>query len=224
MTDTPIRVAVVDDQALMRTGFRMILESAGIEVVAEAENGRDALDIVRRHRPDVVLMDIRMPELDGVAATEQLMGDPSVESRILILTTFDLDEYVFAALQAGAAGFLLKDTPPEALIDAVEVIAAGDALLAPSITKRLITEFAKGATVGSPADLPGFGELTERETEVLVAMARGMSNAEIAESLYVGETTVKTHVGRVLMKLGVRDRVQAVVAAYESGLVTPGQA
>ena len=224
MTDTPIRVAVIDDQALMRTGFRMILESAGIDVVAEAENGRDALDIVRQHRPDVVLMDIRMPELDGVAATEQLMADPAVESRILILTTFDLDEYVFAALQAGAAGFLLKDTPPEALIDAVQVIAAGDALLAPSITKRLIHEFAKGATVGSPSDLPGFGDLTERETEVLVAMARGLSNAEIAESLYVGETTVKTHVGRVLMKLGVRDRVQAVVAAYESGLVTPGQA
>ncbi len=224
MTVTPIRVVVVDDQALMRTGFRMILESAGIEVVAEAENGRDALDIVRQQRPDVVLMDIRMPELDGVAATEQLMSDPAVETRILILTTFDLDEYVFAALRAGAAGFLLKDTPPEALIDAVEVIAAGDALLAPSITKRLISEFAKGATVGSPTDLPGFAELTERETEVLVAMARGMSNAEIAESLYVGETTVKTHVGRVLMKLGVRDRVQAVVAAYESGLVTPGQA
>ena len=222
MTD-PIRVAVIDDQALMRTGFRMILESAGIDVVAEAENGHDALDIVRQHRPDVVLMDIRMPELDGVAATEQLMADPSVEARILILTTFDLDEYVFAALQAGAAGFLLKDTPPEALIDAVQVIAAGDALLAPSITKRLISEFAKGATVGKPTDLPGFGELTERETEVLIAMARGMSNAEIAESLFVGETTVKTHVGRVLMKLGVRDRVQAVVAAYESGLVTPGQ-
>ncbi|MEM9465914.1 MAG: response regulator transcription factor [Actinomycetota bacterium] len=224
MTDAPIRVVVVDDQALMRTGFRMILESGGVEVVAEAENGREALDIVRRHRPDVVLMDIRMPELDGVAATEQLMADPSVETRILILTTFDLDEYVFAALQAGAAGFLLKDTPPEALLDAVEIIAAGDALLAPSITKRLIAEFAKGATVGSPSDLPGFGELTERETEVLIAMARGLSNAEIAESLYVGETTVKTHVGRVLMKLGVRDRVQAVVAAYESGLITPGRA
>ncbi|MEO0495408.1 MAG: response regulator transcription factor [Actinomycetota bacterium] len=222
MTDT-IRVVVVDDQALMRTGFRMILESAGIDVVAEAENGREAIETVTRHRPDVVLMDIRMPELDGVAATERLMTDDSLETRILILTTFDLDEYVFAALRAGAAGFLLKDTPPEALIDAVQVIAAGDALLAPSITKRLIGEFAKGATVGSPADLPGFADLTERETEVLVAMAGGMSNAEIAESLFVGETTVKTHVGRVLMKLGVRDRVQAVVAAYESGLVTPGQ-
>ena len=155
MSDTPIRVVVVDDQALMRTGFRMILESAGIEVAAEAENGREALDVVRRHRPDVVLMDIRMPELDGVAATEQLMADPSVEARILILTTFDLDEYVFAALQAGAAGFLLKDTPPEALIEAVRVIATGDALLAPSITKRLIGEFAKHAGTGVPTDLPG---------------------------------------------------------------------
>lgn len=221
--DAPIRVVVVDDQALMRTGFRMILESAGIDVIAEAENGREALDVVRGHRPDVVLMDIRMPELDGVAATEQLMADDDLDTRILILTTFDLDEYVFAALRAGAAGFLLKDTPPEALIDAVEVIAAGDALLAPSITKRLIGEFARSAAAGA-GDLPGVEDLTERETEVLVAMARGLSNAEIAESLFVGETTVKTHVGRVLMKLGVRDRVQAVVAAYESGLVTPGQA
>lgn len=222
MSDTSINVVVVDDQALMRTGFKMILESAGIQVVAEAENGREALDIVRQHRPDVVLMDIRMPELDGVAATEQLMADPDVGARILILTTFDLDEYVFAALRAGAAGFLLKDTPPEALIEAVEIIAAGDALLAPSITKRLIGEFARSGGAAS-TELPGIEELTERETEVLVAMARGLSNAEIAEALYVGETTVKTHVGRVLMKLGVRDRVQAVVAAYESGLVTPGQ-
>ena len=224
MTGNTINVVVVDDQALMRTGFRMILESAGIHVVAEAENGREALDVVRQHRPDVVLMDIRMPELDGVAATEQLMADADVTARILILTTFDLDEYVFAALRAGAAGFLLKDTPPEALIEAVEVIAAGDALLAPSITKRLIGEFARSGGSTTPSDLPGVEDLTERETEVLVAMARGLSNAEIAEALFVGETTVKTHVGRVLMKLGVRDRVQAVVAAYESGLVTPGQA
>lgn len=224
MTERAINVVVVDDQALMRTGFRMILESAGIQVVAEAENGREALSVVRQHRPDVVLMDIRMPELDGVAATEQLVADPDVDARILILTTFDLDEYVFAALRAGAAGFLLKDTPPEALIDAVEVIAAGDALLAPSITRRLIGEFARGAGSTPSGAVPGLEELTERETEVLVAMARGLSNAEIAEALFVGETTVKTHVGRVLMKLGVRDRVQAVVAAYESGLVTPGQA
>ena len=224
MTGNTINVVVVDDQALMRTGFRMILESAGIHVVAEAENGREALDVVRQHRPDVVLMDIRMPELDGVAATEQLMADADVTARILILTTFDLDEYVLAALRAGAAGFLLKDTPPEALIEAVEVIAAGDALLAPSITKRLIGEFARSGGSTTNSDLPGVEDLTERETEVLVAMARGLSNAEIAEALFVGETTVKTHVGRVLMKLGVRDRVQAVVAAYESGLVTPGQA
>ena len=224
MSETPINVVVVDDQALMRTGFRMILESAGIQVVAEAENGREALDIVRQHRPDVVLMDIRMPELDGVAATEQLMADTDVTARILILTTFDLDEYVFAALRAGAAGFLLKDTPPEALIEAVEVIAAGDALLAPSITKRLIGEFARSRGSSAGTDLPGVEDLTERETEVLVAMARGLSNAEIAEALFVGETTVKTHVSRVLMKLGVRDRVQAVVAAYESGIIRPGEA
>lgn len=222
MTAT-IRVAVVDDQALMRTGFTMILESdPGIEVVAEAENGRDAIDIVRQARPDVVLMDIRMPELDGVEATRQLMDDPDVGSRVLILTTFDLDEYVYSALRAGAAGFLLKDTPPEQLIDAVRIVAGGDALLAPSITRRLVEEFARNAPA-TPTERPGLDELTERETEVLVAMARGLSNAEIAASLFVGETTVKTHVGRVLMKLGVRDRVQAVVVAYESGLVRPGQ-
>lgn len=222
MTDT-IRVVVVDDQALMRTGFKMILESdPGIEVVAEAENGRDAIAVVRQARPDVVLMDIRMPEFDGVEATRQLMADPDVHSRVLILTTFDLDEYVYAALRAGAAGFLLKDTPPEHLIDAVGVIAAGDALLAPSITRRLVEEFARNSPAGLVVE-PGLDDLTERETEVLVAMARGLSNAEIAASLFVGETTVKTHVGRVLMKLGVRDRVQAVVTAYESGLVRPGQ-
>ncbi len=218
-----ISVAVVDDQALMRTGFKMILESdPGIEVVAEAENGREALDIIRQARPDVVLMDIRMPELDGVEATRQLMADPHVTSRVLILTTFDLDEYVYSALRAGAAGFLLKDTPPESLIEAVRIVAAGDALLAPSITRRLVEEFARNAPADT-VDRPGIEELTERETEVLIAMARGLSNAEIAASLFVGETTVKTHVGRVLMKLGVRDRVQAVVVAYESGLVRPGQ-
>ncbi len=222
--NAPLRVAVVDDQALMRTGFRMILESAGFEVVAEAENGRVALDIIRQTRPDVVLMDIRMPELDGVEATRILTDDPLVESRILILTTFDLDEYVYGALRAGAAGFLLKDTPPEQLIEAVRVIAEGDALLAPSITRRLVEEFARSAPApAASADTVALDQLTERETEVLVAMARGMSNAEIAEELFVGETTIKTHVGRVLMKLGVRDRVQAVVVAYESGIVRPGQ-
>ena len=217
----PLRVVVVDDQALMRTGFRMILESAGIDVVAEAADGREALDIVRQSRPDVVLMDIRMPELDGVEATRQLCADPDVHSRVLILTTFDLDEYVYSALRAGAAGFLLKDTPPEQLIDAVRVVADGESLLAPSVTRRLVEEFARNAPATTSA--PGIEELTERETEVLVAMARGLSNAEIAAALFVGETTVKTHVGRVLMKLSVRDRVQAVVIAYESGLVRPGQ-
>lgn len=216
-----LRVVVVDDQALMRTGFRMILESAEFDVVGEAENGLEAVDIVAREAPDVVLMDIRMPELDGVEATRRIT-ERGGTTRVLILTTFDLDEYVYAALRAGAAGFLLKDTPPERLIDAVRIVAAGEALLAPSVTRRLVEEFAStGGT--TPAAVPGLAELTERETEVLEAMARGMSNAEIAEALYVGETTVKTHVGRVLMKLGVRDRVQAVVAAYESGLVKPGQ-
>lgn len=216
-----LRVVVVDDQALMRTGFRMILESADVDVVGEAENGLEAVDIVAREAPDVVLMDIRMPELDGVEATRRIT-ERGGTTRVLILTTFDLDEYVYAALRAGAAGFLLKDTPPERLIDAVRIVAEGEALLAPSVTRRLVEEFAStGGT--TPAAVPGLAELTERETEVLEAMARGMSNAEIAEALYVGETTVKTHVGRVLMKLGVRDRVQAVVAAYESGLVKPGQ-
>ncbi len=220
MTDSPrLRVAVVDDQALMRTGFRMILESADIDVVAEAANGHEALAVVAQTRPDVVLMDIRMPELDGVEATRRITESDST-ARVLILTTFDLDEYVYAALRAGAAGFLLKDTPPERLIDAVRVVAAGEALLAPSVTRRLVEEFAS-STAAAP--VAGLDDLTERETEVLREMARGRSNAEIAEVLFVGETTVKTHVGRVLMKLGVRDRVQAVVAAYESGLIRPGQ-
>ncbi len=223
MTTPPIRVVVVDDQALMRTGFTMILDSdSGIEVVGEAADGRAAIDEVRRRRPDVVLMDIRMPEMDGVDATRVLSDDPDVDSRVLILTTFDLDDYVYRALRAGAAGFLLKDTPAEQLIDAVRVVAAGESLLSPSVTRRLVEEFTR-TTHASAESVPGLADLTERETEVLEAMAAGMSNAEIAEALYVGETTVKTHVGRVLMKLGVRDRVQAVVAAYESGLVRPGE-
>jgi DNA-binding NarL/FixJ family response regulator len=213
-------VVVVDDQALMRTGFRMILESADIEVVAEAENGNEAITTVAAVKPDVVLMDIRMPELDGIEATRRITESGST-TRVLILTTFDLDEYVYRALRAGAAGFLLKDTPPEKLIEAVQVVAAGEALLAPSVTRRLVEEFAAKTTDATP--VAGLDQLTDRETEVLHAMARGLSNAEIADVLFVGETTVKTHVGRVLMKLGVRDRVQAVVAAYESGLVRPGQ-
>jgi DNA-binding NarL/FixJ family response regulator len=218
---TPIRVAVVDDQALMRAGFRMILESAdGLDVVGEAENGIRAVELVTRLEPDVVLMDIRMPELDGIEATRRITAS-SAATRVLILTTFELDEYVYSALRAGAAGFLLKDTPPEQLIDAIHIVAAGEALLSPSVTRRLVEEFARSTPARTPT--PGLNDLTDRETEVLHAMAGGLSNAEIAEKLYVGETTVKTHVGRVLMKLGVRDRVQAVVAAYESGLVTPGQ-
>ncbi|MEM7340216.1 MAG: response regulator transcription factor [Actinomycetota bacterium] len=222
-----IRVAVVDDQALMVTGFRMILESdPGIEVVGEASNGREAIQLVREVAPDVVLMDIRMPELDGVEATRQITAEAGTSdptTRILILTTFDLDEYVYQAIRAGAAGFLLKDTPPEQLIDAVKVIAGGDALLSPSVTKRLLDQFATNAPVApSPDQAAGIADLTSRETDVLRAMARGLSNAEIGEELFVSETTVKTHVGRVLMKLGVRDRVQAVVTAYESGLVRPG--
>lgn len=216
-----IRALVVDDQALVRTGFAMILGSEpDVEVVAEAANGREGVELCRRHRPDVVLMDIRMPELDGIEATRMIATDPALSSRVLILTTFDLDEYVYDALRAGASGFLLKDTPPDDLIAGVRVLAGGDALLAPSITRRLIEEFAAGGNAFRPID--GMAELTERELEVLRLMARGLSNVEIATELILGETTVKTHVSRVLTKLQVRDRVQAVVAAYESGLVRPG--
>lgn len=216
-----IRVGVVDDQALVRTGFAMILEvEPDIEVVFDAANGRQAVELTRRHRPDVVLMDIRMPELDGIEATRLITAADADGPRILMLTTFDLDEYVYDAIRAGASGFLLKDTPPDDLVAAVHVLAAGDALLAPSVTRRLIEQFSSGA-LGTTVN-PGLAQLTERETEVLKLMARGLSNGEIAAHLYVGETTVKTHVSRVLMKLDVRDRVQAVVAAYDSGLVRPG--
>ena len=218
-----IRVLVVDDQALVRTGFRMILEAEpGIEVVGEAVDGLDAVTKSHELHPDVVLMDIRMPNLDGIEATRQLAG-PGVEGgpRILILTTFDLDEYVYDALRAGASGFLLKDTPAEDLARAVQVIASGESLLAPSVTTRLVHELAKKpAADAKPA--PELGVLTDREMDVLKLMARGRSNAEIAAELFVSETTVKTHVGRVLMKLHLRDRVQAVVLAYECGLVIPG--
>ena len=219
MNEAPIRVLVADDQALMRTGFRMILDAQDdIEVVGEAIDGADAIRRFERLAPDVVVMDVRMPTMDGIEATRRLTAlDPP--ARVLILTTFDLDEYVYEALRAGASGFLLKDRPSEELVAAVRVIAAGDALLAPSVTRRLIEEFAKRAPTASPAELD---ELTEREREVLVLMARGQSNGEIARSLYVAETTVKTHVGHVLGKLGLRDRAQAVVLAYESGIVQPG--
>ena len=216
------RVLVVDDQALMRTGFRMILEAeADIDVVGEASDGLEAIEMAARETPDVVLMDIRMPNLDGVEATRRIV-ERDERIRVLILTTFDLDEYVYDALRAGASGFLLKDTPPEDLVRAVHVVAGGDALLAPSVTTRLVRELASKPqpNASPPASLDA---LTEREREVLTHMARGLSNAEIAADLFVSETTVKTHVGRVLMKLHLRDRVQAVVLAYETGLVTPGQ-
>jgi DNA-binding NarL/FixJ family response regulator len=216
-----IRVMLVDDQAMVRTGFRMILEAEPeITVVGEAVDGRDAVALVDRARPDVILMDVRMPNMDGIEACERICASDSI-ARVMMLTTFDLDDYVHAALRAGASGFLLKDAPPEQLIDAIHVVAAGDALLAPSVTQTLIDEIARRPT-GQPDAFPGIQELTEREAEVIRLMARGMSNAEIATELYLGEATVKTHVGRILAKLGARDRVQAVVAAYESGLVVPG--
>ena len=219
-----LRVGVVDDQTLVRTGFTMILETEDdIEVVCEASNGREAIELCRRHRPDVVLMDIRMPELDGIEATRTICADADNVTKVLILTTFDLDEYVYEAVRAGASGFLLKDTPPDDLVDAVRILADGDALLAPSVTRRLIEEFVAGGG-GQTLPSPGLDELTEREHEVLRLIARGHSNHEIAERLYLGETTIKTHVSRVLMKLGVRDRVQAVIAAYESGVIRPGRA
>ncbi len=200
----------------------MILESEpDIVVVGEASDGREAIDVVQRSSPDVVLMDVRMPGMDGIEATENLVRS-GTEARVLILTTFDLDDYVYSALSAGASGFMLKDAPAEQLINAVRVIAAGDALLAPSVTRLLIEQVSRRPTVPAVTARPGLAELTERELEVLVLMSRGMSNAEIAGHLYLGEATIKTHVGRVLAKLGVRDRVQAVVAAYESGVVTPG--
>jgi DNA-binding NarL/FixJ family response regulator len=217
-----VRVLIVDDQALVRAGFKMILDAEPeIEVVGEAADGIAGLEAARSLRPDVVLMDIRMPELDGLEATRRLTSGAD-GPRVLILTTFDLDEYVYEALRSGASGFLLKDTPPEQLVQAITVVAEGEALLAPSITKRLIEEFVRtgGTTHAEPP--PGIQELTSRELEVLRLIARGLSNAEIAKELFVSETTVKTHVARVLMKLNLRDRVQAVVLAYESGLVQPG--
>ena len=219
VSDAPIRVLIADDQALMRTGFRMILDAQDdIEVVGEAIDGADAIRRFEALSPDVVVMDVRMPTMDGIEATRRLSALER-PARVLILTTFDLDDYVYEALRAGASGFLLKDRPPEELVAAVRVIAAGEALLAPSVTRRLIEEFARRAPTASRAELD---DLTEREREVLVLMARGLSNAEIARTLFVAETTVKTHVGRVLHKLGLRDRAQAVVLAYESGLVQPG--
>ncbi len=217
-----IKVVVVDDQAMVRAGFRMILGAEpDIEVVSEAGDGQEAVAVVRRMRPDVVLMDIRMPRKDGIAATRDITNALGERTKVLVLTTFDLDEYVYDALRAGASGFLLKDAPPEELISAIRVVADGDALLAPSITKRLIEEFTRHPSRrGSDGRLDG---LTEREVEVFRELATGATNAEIAERLFVSETTVKTHVSHLLTKLGVRDRVQAVVVAYETGLVQPGE-
>lgn len=217
-----ISVLIVDDQTLVRTGLRMILETEnGIEVVGEAGNGREAIAVAGELRPDVILMDIRMPEMDGISATRSLVHDrPDGHCRVLILTTFDLDEYVYEALRAGASGFLLKDAPPEDLVHAIRVVAAGEALLAPSVTRRLIEDFAAARVgPGTSADLTA---LTDRELDVLRQLATGKSNVEIADALFVSETTVKTHISHILTKLELRDRVQAVVVAYESGLVQPG--
>jgi len=216
----PLRVVVADDQALVRTGFRMILTADGIEVVGEATNGAEAIDAVRRTRPDVVLMDIRMPEMDGLEATRRILTGASSEPRVIILTTFDLDHYVYAALSAGASGFLLKDVTPEHLVAAVRMVRSGDALLAPAITRRLVERFA-GRSAETATIHRDLSTLTPRELEVLRLLARGLSNAELAADLHLSEATVKTHVARILAKLGLRDRVQAVVVAYETGLVSP---
>ena len=216
------RVLIVDDQSLVRAGFRLILESQpDFAVVGEAPDGEQAVALARQHRPEVILMDVRMPRMDGLEATRQILENGMSQCRIVILTTFDLDEYVYAALKAGACGFLLKDVTPEQLIAAVRLVAAGDALLAPSITRRLIERYA--ARDARSELTPDLSALTEREVEVLRLMARGMGNQTIGETLFVSEATVKTHVAHILDKLHVENRVQAVVAAYESRLVTPGE-
>ncbi|GLW22918.1 DNA-binding response regulator [Microbispora amethystogenes] len=220
-----LRAVIADDQALVRTGFRMILTADGIDVVAEAANGDEAVAAVRRTRPDVVLMDIRMPQMDGLEATRRILtgGAETENTRVLILTTYDLDHYVYAALAAGASGFLLKDVEPEHLVAAVRLVRSGDALLAPTITRRLVERFARRDN-GRPALHRDLSELTPRELDVLRLLATGLSNAELADRLSLSVATVKTHVARILSKLGLRDRVQAVVVAYETGLVSPGGA
>jgi DNA-binding NarL/FixJ family response regulator len=219
-----IRVAVADDQALVRSGFAVLLRSADdVEVVGEASNGREAVELARRAGPDVMLMDIRMPEMDGLEATRHITSEQATEStRVLILTTFDLDEYVFEALRAGASGFLLKDTLPDDLLAAVRVVADGEALLAPKVTRRLIEQFVQQPVAAPIEPHPGLRLLTDREREVLAAVARGLSNAEIAEQLFMSHATAKTHVSRLLTKLGARDRAQLVMLAYEAGVVVPG--
>ena len=220
-----ISVLLADDQALLRRGFRMILEAEGdFEIAGEAEDGASAITLARRVRPSVVLMDIRMPNTDGIEATRQIIAaDPAV--RVLVLTTFDLDDYAFGALRAGASGFLLKDVRPAELVTAIRTVASGDAVVSPRVTRRLLEEYASVLPVSSEQRAARFRQLstlTEREKETLLAVARGLSNAEIAEAQFVAEATVKSHVGRILAKLGLRDRVQAVVLAYEAGLVRPG--
>jgi DNA-binding NarL/FixJ family response regulator/class 3 adenylate cyclase len=220
-----IGVLIVDDQMLVRKGFRMILEAErDIDVLGEAADGAEAVSEALRTKPDVILMDVRMPNVDGLEATRRLLEGKDAGPRVLILTTFDLDEYVYQALKVGASGFLLKDTPPEALVDAIHVVAGGDALLAPSITRRVIEEFVRRPPESARRPAPELEELTARELEMLGHVARGLSNAEIAKQAFVSETTVKTHVARILMKLRLRDRVQAVVFAYENGVVSPGEA
>ena len=217
-----LRVVVADDQSMVRAGFRSLLnEEPGLEVVGEAADGEQAVAAVRRFRPDVALMDIRMPNVDGLEATRRIGQETALRSRVVILTTFERDDYVFEALRAGASGFLLKNAPPEELVHAVRIVAAGDALLAPSVTRRVIEQYAQRPA--PPKHDPGLGRLTEREAEVLRLLATGKSNAELATQLYLGEGTIKTHVSHLLAKLGLRDRVQAVVFAYESGLVEPGE-
>jgi DNA-binding NarL/FixJ family response regulator len=222
-----IRVLLVDDQPLLRTGFRLILEGEqDIAVVGEAGDGAQAVELTRTLLPEVVLMDIRMPGVDGIEATRRIVreGAATHDPRVLILTTFDLDEYVVEAVRAGASGFLLKDAPPEDLVTAIRIVANGDAIVAPSVTRRLLDRFAtRLPSVRESAPPRGLDMLTERELEVLRHVARGLSNAEIAKELVVSETTIKTHVGNLLAKLGLRDRVQAVVFAYETGLIQPGQ-
>jgi len=218
-----IRVLIVDDQSLVRAGFRMILESEeGVEVVGEAADGEEALTAVAELEPDVILMDVRMPNVDGLEATRRLLEGKVEGPRVLILTTFDLDEYVYEALRVGASGFLLKDTPPEQLVEAIRVVSNGDALLSPVITRRVIEEFVRRPPASVRKPPPELEELTTRELEMLRYVARGLSNAEIAREAYVSETTVKTHIAHILMKLHLRDRVQAVVFAYENGVVAPG--
>lgn len=215
-----IRVGLADDHAVVRAGFKVILESEpDIEVVGEAADGREAVRLAALEAPDVMLMDVQMPGVSGLDATRQI-AERSPDVRVLILTTFERDDYVFAALRNGAVGFLLKNAPPEDLIEAVRTVAAGDSLLAPSVTRRIIEEFVRRG--GSPTPSPEFETLTDREREVLVKVGRGLSNREIAETLFVGEATVKSHVSAILTKLGLRDRVQAVVFAYEAGLIRPG--